>query len=65
MQKAEALFLRGGGIAIGVSRHQDEADRNSLDVELISHQAIDSSAIEGGILDRVNFPPPECLPSGP
>jgi Fic family protein len=52
LQKAEALFLEGVGIAIGVSRHLDEADRRSLEVELMSHEAIDTSAIEGEMLDR-------------
>jgi hypothetical protein len=52
LQKAEALFLEGVGIAIGVSRHLDEADRSSLEIELMSHEAIDTSAIEGETLDR-------------
>ena len=52
LQKAEALFLEGAGIAIGVSRHLEEADRSRLEVELMSHEAIDTSAIEGETLDR-------------
>ena len=52
LQKAEALFLEGVGIAIGVSRHLDEADRSGLEIELMSHEAIDTSAIEGETLDR-------------
>jgi Fic family protein len=52
LQKAEALFLEGAGIAIGVSKHIDEADRGALSVELMSHEAIDTSAIEGEALDR-------------
>jgi Fic family protein len=52
LQKAEALFLEGAGIAIGVSKHLDEADRGALGVELMSHEAIDTSAIEGEALDR-------------
>lgn len=52
LRKAEALFLEGAGIAIGVSRHLGEADRSSLEVELMSHEAIDTSAIEGETLDR-------------
>lgn len=46
------MFLEGVGIAIGVSRHLDEADRSSLEIELMSHEAIDTSAIEGETLDR-------------
>jgi Fic family protein len=52
LQKAEALFLEGAGIAIGVSKHLNEADRGALSVELMSHEAIDTSAIEGEALDR-------------
>src|SRR5579859_7005 len=52
LQKAEALFLEGAGIAIGVSKHLGEADRGALSVELMSHEAIDTSAIEGEALDR-------------
>jgi Fic family protein len=52
LQKAEALFLEGAGIAIGVSKHLDEADRSTLSVELMSHEAMDTSAIEGEALDR-------------
>jgi Fic family protein len=52
LQKAETLFLEGAGIAIGVSKHLGEADRGALSVELMSHEAIDTSAIEGEALDR-------------
>jgi len=52
LQKAEALFLEGAGIAIGVSKHLGEADRGALSVELMSFEAIDTSAIEGEALDR-------------
>jgi Fic family protein len=52
LQKADALFLEGAGIAIGVSKHLGEADRGALSVELMSHEAIDTSAIEGEALDR-------------
>jgi Fic family protein len=52
LQKAEALFLEGAGIAIGVSKHLGEADRGALSVELMSLEAIDTSAIEGEALDR-------------
>jgi hypothetical protein len=52
MQKAEAMFLEGVGVAVSISRHLDEADRSSLEIELMSHEAIDTSAIEGETLDR-------------
>lgn len=52
LQKAEALFLEGAGVAIGVSKHLGATDRAALSVELMSHEAIDTSAIEGEALDR-------------
>lgn len=52
LQRAEALFLEGAGIAVGVSKHLSDADRGALRVELMSHEAIDTSAIEGEALDR-------------
>jgi len=52
LRKAEALFLEGAGVAIGVSKHLGEAERCALSVELMSLEAIDTSAIEGEALDR-------------
>lgn len=52
LRKAEALFLEGAGIAVGVSKHLGASDRSALSVELMSHEAVDTSAIEGEALDR-------------
>jgi Fic family protein len=52
LAKAEALFAEGAGVAIGAAKHLDASDRNSLNVELMSLEAIDTSAIEGESLDR-------------
>ena len=52
LRKAEALFVEGAGIAIGVSKHLNQTERGNLSVELMSHEAIDTSAIEGETLDR-------------
>ena len=52
LMRAEALFLEGAGIAIGVSRHLSESDRDNINIELMSHEAVDTSAIEGEALDR-------------
>src|SRR5437868_4131308 len=52
LARAEAMFLEGTGMFTGVSRHLDEAERNGLRVEIISHEAVDTSAIEGERLDR-------------
>ena len=50
--RAEALFAEGAGVAIGASKHLDAADRESLNIELMSLEAVDTSAIEGEALDR-------------
>jgi len=52
LMRAEAVFAEGAGVAIGVSKHLDPSDRESLDVELMSLEAVDTSAIEGELLDR-------------
>lgn len=50
--RAEALFAEGAGVVIGASRHLSAEERSSLSVELMSHEAVDTSAIEGEPLDR-------------
>lgn len=52
LRKAEALFVEGAGVAIGVSKHLSAAERSDLSVELMSYEAVDTSAIEGETLDR-------------
>ena len=52
LRNAEALFVEGAGISIGVSKHLSETDRSNLSVELMSYEAVDTSAIEGETLDR-------------
>ena len=49
---AERLFAENAGIAIGTTRHLDNASREALTIELMSDDACDSSAIEGEMLDR-------------
>jgi Fic family protein len=50
--RAEALFIEGAGVAIGASKHLDAPDRESLNIELMSLEAVDTTAIEGEALDR-------------
>ena len=50
--RAEALFREGAGVVIGASRHLSAEERSSLSIELMSHEAVDTSAIEGEPLDR-------------
>jgi len=52
LARAEALFVEGAGVTIGASKHLAVADQESLNVELMSLEAVDTSAIEGEALDR-------------
>ena len=48
----EAQFLRLAGESLGAFKHVSEEDKNRLKVELISEEALQTSKIEGEILDR-------------
>lgn len=48
----EAEFLRQSGIFIGAIRHVSDDDKQQLCVELISNEALNTSEIEGEILNR-------------
>jgi Fic family protein len=50
--RAEALFAQGAGVSIGASKHLNDDEREGLAIELMSHEAVDTSAIEGEALDR-------------
>ena len=52
LARAEALFIEGAGVVIGASKHLNAAERYSLSIELMSDEAVDTSAIEGEPLDR-------------
>ncbi len=52
LARAEALFTEGAGVVIGLSRRLSADERASLSIELMSHEAVDTSAIEGEPLDR-------------
>jgi len=54
IRAAEEQFLKGSGVVIGALHHLDADARDGLTVELISQEVVDSSAIEGEILDRDN-----------
>src|SRR3546814_18664709 len=49
---SEEQFLKGSGVVIGALHHLDADERDGLTIELISQEIVDSSAIEGEILDR-------------
>lgn len=50
----EAQFLKGAGVVVGAMHHLDGEQKQGLTIELISQEAVDSSAIEGEILDRAS-----------
>src|SRR3546814_11547998 len=51
---SEEQFLKGAGVVIGALHHLDTDGRDGLTIELISQEIVDSSAIEGEILDRAS-----------
>jgi len=48
----EAQFLRQSGLALGSAKHIGAADTDNLIIDLISNEALQTSAIEGEILSR-------------
>ena len=48
----EAWFMHSAGVALGVIKHLDAGAIEQLRVELLSNEAVQTSAIEGEILDR-------------
>ncbi len=51
---AEEQFVLGAGIAIGTVKHLGEDDHSQFLVELMSGEAVTTSAIEGEILNRAS-----------
>lgn len=51
---AEEQFLLGTGVTIGTVKHLREDEQNQLLVELMSGEAITTSAIEGEVLNRAS-----------
>lgn len=54
IRASEEQFLKGSGVVIGSLHHLDADERDGLTIELISQEVVDSSAIEGEILDRAS-----------
>ena len=54
LRASEEQFLKGSGVVIGALHHLDADERDGLTIELISQEVVDSSAIEGEILDRAS-----------
>jgi Fic family protein len=51
---SEEKFLLGAGVAIGTIKHLGNDERNQLMVELMSGEAVTTSAIEGEVLNRAS-----------
>jgi Fic family protein len=51
---AEEQFLLGAGVAIGTVKHLGEDEHNQLLVEVMSGEAVTTSAIEGEVLNRAS-----------
>ncbi|TDR89685.1 Fic family protein [Enterovirga rhinocerotis] len=52
MEARERAFLVRSGELVGAYRHVDAEDQETLRIDLISDEAVQTSAIEGEILDR-------------
>src|SRR3546814_10292573 len=52
LREAEERFLKGAGVVVGSMHHLDGDARQGIVIELISQEMVDSSAIEGEVLDR-------------
>ena len=54
LSHAEERFLLVAGVAIGTARHLGEDDRRQVLVELMSGEAVTTSALEGEVLSRAS-----------
>src|ERR1700694_3665377 len=52
LEPQESLFLNHGGILVGTLKHLNPIDGDQLRIELMSDEAVQTSAIEGEIIDR-------------
>jgi Fic family protein len=52
LARAEMLFAKGAGLIAGITRHLDSNDQEIFTVEVMSREAIGTSAIEGEYLNR-------------
>jgi len=52
IEELEAKFLQQSGMNLGAFKHISDEDKELLKVELISEEALQTSKIEGELLDR-------------
>jgi len=50
----ENRFLTGSGRLVGASAHLDDSDRDDLRIDWLIEEAMETSAIEGELLDRAS-----------
>lgn len=54
LRKAEEQFLLGTGLFAGTMKHLNEQDQEQLTIDAIGSEAINTSEIEGEMLDRAS-----------
>ncbi|MBV0890052.1 Fic family protein (plasmid) [Komagataeibacter nataicola] len=54
LRDAETEFLKGSGVVVGAMQHLDKDANQHLVVQLMSQETVESSAIEGEVLDRAS-----------
>lgn len=54
LEALERRFLLTSGEVLGAVRHVGQGDRERLQIELLSEEALQTSAIEGEVLDRLS-----------
>src|ERR1700720_2477002 len=54
LEPAEKQFLVSGGVFVGTLRHLGSEERDQLNIETMSAEAVTTSEIEGEILDRAS-----------
>lgn len=54
LEALERRFLLSSGEVLGAVRHVGQGDRERLQIELLSEEALRTSAIEGEVLDRLS-----------
>jgi Fic family protein len=52
LESQESWFLHSAGVVLGMIKHLDASATEQLRIELLSNEAVQTSAIEGEILDR-------------
>ena len=54
LRATEERFLKGAGVVVGAMLHMEGEEKQALTIELIAQETVDSSAIEGEVLDRAS-----------